>query len=169
MRINLAYFETLPTLVNGKVIVLNCPYGKHIGSVNGKSVSLITVGKYTTVPDGDIKAEHYDILQTSQYTILVNSKDGFYFKVVKDYLDNQEVSHIRELLFKYSNPVTYRVGDNVHLKHMNGIYKIDSIHGSFVSITCQKWQRYPEQHSRYKFITLDDIKCLAGGIHNWNR
>lgn len=169
MQVNLGNFEVLPTIVNGKVIVLDCPYGKPIGYIKGKKISVITIGKHTVIQDGEFKPECYDILETKMYTIIVNNKDGIYLRAVKDYLSISEISHIKELLLKYSNPVTYKVGDNVHLKHMNGIYKIDSIHGSFVSITCQKWQRYPEQYSRYKFITLDDIKCLAGGIHNWNR
>lgn len=172
MRINLANYEVLPNLVQGKVIALNCPYGKQLDfTIDGRKISMLTVGKYTIIPDGPIKPEDYDILNTSQYTILVNSKHGTVLKAVKDYLITKQSSIINELM-KYVNddqPVTYKVGDRIHLKDKMGMYTIHSIHNNDVVITCKKWQYNPKESDKYKSIKLNDIKCLAGGFENFNR
>jgi hypothetical protein len=172
MRINLANYEVLPTPIRGKVIALNCPYGKKLDyTVSGRTISLLTIGKFTTVPDGPINPEHYDILETPTYTVLINSRDGVYLKAVNDYLGTKQVSLIDELM-KYMNtsePVTYKVGDRIHLKEKMGIYVIHSIQGNTVIITCKKWQYNPKESDKYRTVALDDIKCLAGGLNNFNR
>jgi hypothetical protein len=73
---------------------------------------------------------------------------------------------------KYVNdhqPVTYKVGDRIHLKEKMGMYTIHSINNDDVVITCKKWQYNPKESDKYRFIKLDDIKCLAGGFENFNR
>ena len=172
MKINLANYEVLPNLVQGKVIALDCPYGKQLDfTVNGRKISMLTVGRYTVLHDGFIKAEDYDILESSQYTILVNSKHGTVLSAVKEYLNTKQSSLIDELM-KYMNtsePVTYKVGDRIHLKEKMGIYVIHSIQGNTVIITCKKWQYNPKESDKYRTVALDDIKCLAGGLNNFNR
>lgn len=172
MRINLANYEVLPNLVQGKVIALDCPYGKQLDfTVGGRKISLLTIGKYTVQPDGPIKPEDYDILETPQYSVLVNAKHGPVLKAVKDYLSTKQVSLIDEIM-KYVNdhqPVTYKVGDRIHLKEKMGMYTIHSINDDNVVITCKKWQYNPKESDKYRVIKLDAIKCLAGGFQNFNR
>ena len=170
MRINLSNYEVLPNLVRGKVIALNCPYGKQLDfTVNGRKISMLTVGKYTVVPDGPIKPEDYDILDTPQYSVIVNAKHGAVLKAVKDYLTTKQSSIVDQLM-KYVNdhqPVTYNVGDRIHLKEKMGVYTIHAIIGDEVIITCKKWQYNPKESEKYRSVTLDQIKCLAGGLHNF--
>jgi len=177
MKTNLANYEVLPNLVQGRVIALDCPYGKQLDfTVGGRKISMLTIGRYTVLHDGPIKAEDYDILETSQYTVLVNSKYGTVLNAVKEYLlasrkNTKQVSLIDELM-KYMNtsePVTYKVGDRIHLKEKMGIYVIHSIQGNTVIITCKKWQYNPKESDKYRTVSLDDIKCLAGGLNNFNR
>lgn len=171
MRINLANYEVLPTLVNGKVIALDCPYGKKLDyTVAGRTISLLTIGKFTVVPDGQFNPEYYDILETPKYTLLVNNKDGLYLKTVSEYLGKKQSSIVDKLMkhMKTSEPVTYKVGDRIHLKDKMGIYQISYIQGNNVTITCKKWQYNPKESDKYRAITLDDIKCLAGGLNNYN-
>ena len=172
MRINLANYEVLPTLVKGKVIAIDCPFGKKLDyTVAGRTISLLTIGKFTVVPDGQINPADYDILETSTYTVLVNSKDGVYLKAVSDYLKSKQTSIVDELMkyMKTSESVTYKVGDRIHLKEKMGIYQIHDIQDNTVIITCKKWQYNPKESDRYRTITLDDIKCLAGGLNNYGR
>jgi hypothetical protein len=132
---------------------------------------MLTIGKFTVQPDGPINPENYEILETSQYTVLVNAKHGPVFKAVKDYLSTKQVSIIDELM-KYVNdhqPLTYKVGDRIHLKEKMGMYTIHSINNDDVVITCKKWQYNPKESDKYRFVKLDDIKCLAGGFQNFNR
>ena len=99
MRINLANYDVLPTLVQGKVIALDCPYGKHLAfSVSGRKISMLTVGKYTVLPDGDINPVYFDILVTDHYTVIVNAQHGVVLKAVKDYLDNKNSSIIDDVM-----------------------------------------------------------------------
>lgn len=63
------------------------------------------------------------------------------------------------------------VGHKVHLFSKNGIYKIISIsmNKATMQISCNKWV---EEHLRGErrdsivTISVDDIKCLAGGTYN---
>lgn len=170
MKINLSNYEVLPNLVQGKVIALNCPYGKQLDlTINGKKISLLTVGRYTVLSDGPINPENYDILETSQYTVLINAKYGPVVKAVKDYLNAKQTSIINELT-KYINdnkPVTYKVGDKIHLKDKMGMYVIHDIQDNSVIITCKKWHYNPKESDKYRVITIDQIKCLAGGYENF--
>ena len=172
MKINLANYEVLPSLVQGKVIALDCPYGKQLDfTVGGRKISMLTIGKFTVQPDGPINPENYEILETSQYTILINSKHGTVLNAVKEYLNTKQVSLIDEIMkyVKDHQPVTYKVGDRIHLKEKMGMYIIHSINNDDVVITCKKWQYNPKESDKYRFVKLDDIKCLAGGFENFNR
>lgn len=172
MRINLLNYEVLPILVNGRVIALDCPYGKQLDyTVGGRKISLLTIGKYTVQPDGPVKAEYYDILVTKQYTVLVNSKQGVVLKAVQDYLNTKQTSIVDQIrqYIKDHQPETYKVGDKIHLKEKMGMYTIHSINGDDVVITCKKWQYNPKESDKYRYIKLDAIKCLAGGFNNFNR
>jgi hypothetical protein len=172
MRINLANYEVLPNLVQGKVIALNCPYGKQLDyTVGGRKISLLTIGKYTVQPDGPFKPEYYEILNTKQYTVLVNSKQGPVLKAVTDYLNAKQNSIVEDLMnyVKSHQPENYRIGDKIHLKEKMGVYIISNIEGNDVWITCKKWQYNPKESDRFRKISMDSIKCLAGGLHNFNR
>jgi len=62
-------------------------------------------------------------------------------------------------------------GDKIHLKDKEGIYTVVATCYDGLYISCLKWQainNYPEFIVK-KWIKYSDIKCLAGGGHNYGR
>lgn len=62
-------------------------------------------------------------------------------------------------------------GQRIHLFSKNGLYKILGMNRNRtrVQITCNKWIAEYERSDRsspYEDIPIEDIKCLAGGLHN---
>jgi hypothetical protein len=150
MKINLSNYETIPTLVNGKVVVLNCPYGKVIGTIKGKSVSTFNFGRYTDAPIGSFLPEQYDILVTDNYDVIIDSKIGNIITAVKDYLVSEKV-----VTSKVESCNPYKVGDIVRLKNRGGNFRIVSVHMDTVTVICDKW-KYKD-----KIIHFNEIKSLS--------
>ena len=61
------------------------------------------------------------------------------------------------------NRYQYKVGNRVHLKTFQGMYKIIAMDHKYVTISCNKWQQLGKPN---KQVLIEDIKCLAGGLNN---
>jgi hypothetical protein len=63
------------------------------------------------------------------------------------------------------NRYQYKVGNRIHLKTFQGMYKIIAMDHKYVTISCNKWQQLGKPN---KQVLIEDIKCLAGGLNSLN-
>lgn len=63
------------------------------------------------------------------------------------------------------NRYKYKIGNRIHLKTFEGMYKIIAMDNKYVTISCNKWQKLGKPN---KQVLIEDIKCLAGGFNNLN-
>jgi hypothetical protein len=113
----------------------------------------ITVAQDVTICD-DYKAEEYSINKIDNIQLLyrASTDDYSYHKLIGLYM-----------LLK--NRYQYKIGNRIHLKTFEGMYKIIAMDHKYVTISCNKWQQLGKPN---KQVLIDDIKCLAGGLNSLN-
>lgn len=193
MRTNLSELHVLPTLVDGKVVVMN----------SDKTYTLYKPFTTGEIRDGFNPIE-YDLCQADFYTIhhvyelrWDNSAGKHLNTMVKSEKHHQYTTHrigsassenkrvamarLQEKLVNqayqehlaqqscdkcYSSPTAFklRAGHKIHLNSKDGIYEVVSSDFYTITITCNKWQ-YTDTPT--KIVSKSDFKCLAGGLHNW--
>jgi hypothetical protein len=111
----------------------------------------ITVAEDVTICD-NYKAEQYSINKINNIQLLypASNDDYSYHKLIGLYM-----------LLK--NRYQYKIGNRIHLKTFEGMYKIIAMDHKYVTISCNKWQQLGKPN---KQVLIDDIKCLAGGLNN---
>ena len=136
MNTILANYETLPELVNGKVIVLS-----------GDTYNIVKPFKDVVI-ENDFDPMLYKLVVTDRYAGI-----GYSSK-------NERDTHITELKLKGTFVPPCRPGDRIHIHSRNGMYTVSSISNKHIIITCARWYEDP-----FVKIPLSDFKCLAGGIN----
>ena len=113
----------------------------------------ITVAEDVTICD-NYKAEEYSINKIDNIQLLyrASTDDYSYHKLIGLYM-----------LLK--NRYQYKVGNRIHLKTFQGMYKIVAMDHSHVTISCNKWKTLGKPDIKVK---IEDIKCLAGGLNSLN-
>jgi hypothetical protein len=113
----------------------------------------ITVAEDVTICD-DYKAEQYSINKINNIQLLypASNDDYSYHKLIGLYM-----------LLK--NRYQYKIGNRIHLKTFQGMYKIIAMDHSHVTISCNKWKTLGKPDVKVK---IEDIKCLAGGLNSLN-
>jgi hypothetical protein len=146
----LAKFKVLPKLIRGKVCIIN----------DDNSYNLYNPSKYTTISD-DFNPLDYSLLTNTKYhNCIVYSKKSD----IEEYLVNQQLKEIENKKQQIVTPTEkYKIGDSIHLKSRDGIYKIVDIGKNNLVITCNKWQ--VEKHPLH-LVSRHDFHCLAGGLYN---
>ena len=145
MNILLASLKTLPKLVNGKVIVLN----------NDNTYTAYNPARGVTIED-DFDPTQYSILISKKYSKCI----VYSVRLEREcYLVNKQIQE------EFKKRLTIGIGDVIHIHSRRGIYKITDITTEYAVITCKKWENTETPIRR---ITIDDIKCIAGGIYNHN-
>lgn len=111
----------------------------------------IKVADNVTISD-DYKAEQYSINKINNIQLLypASNDDYSYHKLIGLYM-----------LLK--NRYVYKIGNRIHLKTFQGMYKIIAMDHKYVTISCNKWQQLGKPN---KQVLIEDIKCLAGGLNN---
>ena len=192
---NLSDLNVLPTLVDGKVVVIN----------DDNTYTMYKPFRHGDITDGFDPIE-YDLCQADFYTYehtfglewdvyqgkhikRIIKSDEIYqyttYRIGTASSDNKRIAKkkrelklIQELYKahltqqaceKTVDPAVYnlRTGDNIHLKSRQGIYRVVSVDYYTISITCNKWSVDGSQP--VKIISKSDFKCYAGGLHNWSR
>ena len=194
-RTNLSDLNVLPTLVDGKVVVIN----------DDNTYTMYQPFHHGDVKEGFDPLDH-DLCQADFYSmndlyeLRWNSHYGkhmkTYIKSEKQYeyttyrigyacSDNKriakkkrELKHVQDLYQEHLtqqacektvDPSVYnlRAGDNIHLKSRQGIYRVVSVDYYTISITCNKWSVDGSQP--VKIISKSDFKCYAGKLWNMSR
>lgn len=193
---NLSDLNVLPTLVDGKVVVIN----------DDNTYTMYKPFSAGDIADG-FDPINYDLCQADFYTyenhkykLLWNQQDGKHVKrcigseKVIQYTTyrigyassasrhaakkKREAKEINELYHshltkqeseKTVDPSVYnlRAGDNIHIKSRQGIYRVVSVDYYTISITCNKWSVDGSQP--IKIISKADFKCYAGKLWNMSR
>jgi hypothetical protein len=111
----------------------------------------ITVAQDITICD-NYEVEHYSINKINNVQLLYYASldDAAYHKLIGLYM-----------LLK--NRYQYKVGNRIHLKTFQGMYKIIAMDHSHVTISCNKWKTLGKPDVKVK---IEDIKCLAGGLNS---
>jgi hypothetical protein len=63
------------------------------------------------------------------------------------------------------NRYVYKIGNRIHLKTFEGMYKIVAMDHKYVTISCNKWKTLGKPD---KQVLIEDVKCLAGGLNSLN-
>jgi len=145
-RTNLATLKHLPVLVDGKVILLNS---------DGTYTACI-VPRKILISDG-FNPRDYDVLNNEKWrNLIVMSKppSTFHMRVNDAYRLYME----QEMKAKGLKP-----GDKIHLHSMRGVYTVHGVVGDKITIKCATWQA---QGIGFRTVSLQDYKCLAGGLAN---
>jgi hypothetical protein len=113
----------------------------------------IKIAEDVTICD-DYEAEVYSINKINNIQLLyyASPNDALYHKLIGLYI-----------LLK--NRYKYKVGNRIHLKTFEGMYKIIAMDNKYVTISCNKWQKLGRPN---KQVLIENIKCLAGGLNNLN-
>ena len=150
MTTSLVKFKVLPKLIRGKVCILN----------DDNTYNLYNPSKYTKISD-DFNPLEYSLLTGTKYCdCIVYSKNSD----IDKYLVNQQLKEIEEKKQKTVSPnEKYKIGDSIHLKSKDGIYKIVDIGKNNLVITCNKWQ---SEKNPLHLVSKHDFHCLAGGLYN---
>lgn len=113
----------------------------------------ITVAEDVTICD-NYNPECFSInkINNSQLLYYASPDDTAYHKLIGLYM-----------LLK--NRYQYKVGNRIHLKTFQGMYKIIAMDHQHVIITCNKWKTLGKPDVKVK---IEDIKCLAGGLNSLN-
>jgi hypothetical protein len=192
-RTNLSELHVLPTLVDGKVVVIN----------SDKTYTMFKPFNPDDIKDGFDPID-YDLCQADfysyenhQYKLIWNSHYGKHIKQcigsdkVVQYTtyrigyassDNRRIAKARreerlvnELYHKHlceqheaeQSSRNIKPGDKIHIKSRQGIYEVVSCDYYTITITCKRWS--VDGSAPIKIISRNDFKCLAGGLHNWWR
>ena len=195
-RINLSELHVLPTLIDGKVVVIN----------NDKTYTMYKPFNPSDIKDGfdptdyDLCRADFYKYENHQYKLIWNNYYGKHIKqcigsdkVVKHTTyrigyassDNKRVAKARrqeklvnqayqehlaqQACDKCVSPSVYNLkkGDKIHIKSRQGIYEVVSCDYYTITITCKRWS--VDGSEPIKIISKSDFKCLAGGLHNWSR
>ena len=193
-RTNLSELQVLPTLIDGKVVVIN----------NDKTYTMYKPFVDADVADGFDPME-YDLCQADFYTyehtqelrwdsdagkhvqrVIKSEKVHQYTtkRIGRASSDNKRIAKARrqeklvnDLYQKHLvdqahektvDPSVYnlRAGDNIHIKSRQGIYRVVSVDYYTITITCNKWSHLDEPN---KIISKSDFKCYAGRLWNMSR
>lgn len=194
-RTNLSELHVLPTLVDGKVVVIN----------NDKTYTMYKPFSPGDIQDGFDPIE-YDLCQADFYTthhiyelrwdrsagkhvktMIKSEKHHQYttYRIGYASSDNRRIAKARrqenlvnqayqdhlaqQACDKCVNPSVYNLkkGDKIHIKSRQGIYEVVSCDYYTITITCKRW--LVDGNKPIKIISKSDFKCLAGGLHNWWR
>jgi len=128
------------------------PKGRVLIQVEGYIVP-ITVSDVITIFD-DYEACYYSINKIDNIQLLyyASPDDMSYHKLIGLYM-----------LLK--SRYVYKVGNRIHLKTFEGMYKIVAMDHRHVTISCNKWKTLGKPD---KQVLIEDIKCLAGGLNSLN-
>ena len=191
-RVNLSELHVLPTLVDGKVVVIN----------NDKTYTMYKPFSPGDIADGfdpidyDLCRADFYTYENHQYKLIWNSHHGKHIKqctgsekvvqfttyrIGHASSDNKRIAKARreEKLVNdlYNKQVAdeklaeqasskLRRGDKIHIKSRQGMYEVVSCDYYTITITCKRWST---DGTPNKIISRSDFKCLAGGLHNWSR
>lgn len=110
----------------------------------------IAVAEDVTICD-NYYAISYSINKINNIQLLyyASPDDVAYYQLIESYM-----------LLK--NRYQYKIGNRIHLKTFEGMYKIIAMDHKYVTISCNKWQKLGKPN---KQVLIEDIKCLAGGLN----
>ena len=192
---NLSELNVLPTLVDGKAVVIN----------DDNTYTMYQPFSAGDITDG-FDPINYDLCQADFYSMndLYELRwNSHYGKHMKTYIKSEKQyayttyrighacsehkriakarrqetlinelynSHLtQQACEKTVDPSVYnlRAGDNIHLKSRQGIYRVVSVDYYTILITCNKWSVDGNQVN--KIISKADFKCYAGKLWNMSR
>jgi hypothetical protein len=144
------------------VSVINLSTVPHSKKLDPNGCVLIKIQEHIlpiTVADGvkisdDYTPEVYSInkINNSQLLYIASTDDYSYHILIGLYM-----------LLK--NRYQYKIGNRIHLKTFQGMYKIVAMDHTHVTITCNKWKNIGKPNVK---VRIEDIKCLAGGLNSLN-
>lgn len=111
----------------------------------------ITIAKDVTICD-NYTAEHYSINKINNIQLLFNAS-----------IDDYSYHKLIGLYMLLKNRYQYKIGNRIHLKTFQGMYKIIAMDHEHVTISCNKWKSLGKPDVKVK---IEDIKCLAGGLNS---
>lgn len=191
-RTNLSELHVLPTLVDGKVVVIN----------NDKTYTMFKPFSPGDIKDGFDPID-YDLCQADfyhthhVYELRWDSNAGKHVRTwIRSEKHHQYTTHrigyassdnrriakakreqriVNELYHKHlveqhdaeQSSRKIKPGDKIHIKSRQGIYEVVSCDYYTITITCKRWS--VDGSAPIKIISRSDFKCLAGGLHNWWR
>lgn len=140
MNTCLAHFDTMPTLVNGKVVIFHPERNGYKRHSVAKSVKI----------EDNFDPMDYSILNHPKYNECI---------VYSTQAERDDVA-INQYWKKRLN---IRIGDKIHVRFRRGIYTVIGIRGNELVISCQNWktQGLPD-----RTIKLSDFVAFAGGLHS---
>ena len=144
------------------VSVINLSTVQHSKKLDANGCVLIKIQEHilpVTVAEGvvindDYNAEFFSInkIDNSQLLYYASPDDAAYH-------------HLIGLYMLLKNRYQYKIGNRIHLKTFQGMYKIVAMDHSHVTISCNKWKTLGKPDVKVK---IEDIKCLAGGLNSLN-
>jgi hypothetical protein len=195
-RVNLSELHVLPTLVNGKVVVIN----------NDKSYTMYKLFDDCIINDG-FDPTDYDLCRADFYTYgnhryelvwdnnvgrhvrqctgsdkivqyttyRIGSASSYSKRIAKARIEQKLVEQAYQAHLaknncdkcEYNTSYDLKPGDKIHIKSRQGIYEVVSCDYYTITITCKRWS--VDGSKPIKIISRQDFKCLAGGLHNWSR
>lgn len=147
-------------LETNNISITNLISFSHSRTLNADGCVLIQVQEHILpikISEGCKIENNFD---SARYSInKVNNKQEIYHSSNDDYALHKLIYLYQELNKRYK----YKVGNRIHLKIFEGMYKIVAMDHDSVTISCNKWKTLGKPNKKVK---LEDVKCLAGGYNN---
>lgn len=131
----LSEFTTMNLLTNGEVGI----------KING-------IIHWTKVADDCLIGDNFN---PHEYVVITDTRYRNWRMVT-----NARESEMHQALLAIAKQI--EPGDRIHLKSINGMYKVVSVENYEMVLTCDTWFRTSRPKRRYH---VSDFKCKAGGIN----
>jgi hypothetical protein len=146
-----------------------------------RRISLATIKTYATLIDGRVAIKRLDgevrLYKPFSGVEISDNFDAYRYELVLTnkysgigYAGSKTVKAAQKLLAIQQDRVRFLVaqklgiypGCSVHLYSNEGVYKIVSHTKYSIEVSCNRW-------SLSRVYPLSNLKCLAGGLHNFNK